>query len=525
MKPDVKPFRGKLQILNDHPELEKSANELVQLKQTLKENNELINLILQTISLGMDIVDEHGNILFQNGNLEKQFGRKAIGQKCWDLYRDDQSQCEDCPLLEGINIGKTKLYETKGILGGKTIQISYTGMLYMGKKAILEIFQDITERNLYEFELKAAKVKAEESNRSKSAFLVSMGHEIKTPMNAIMGFSDLMVETEGDEMKQFAAIVQKCSKQLLLLIDDVLHLSRLQSGKMPVDNIGFKPAELVTDVYRMFNLPHLKKELDITISIPEQYEKLIILSDAGKIRQVLTNFAANAVKFTSEGSVELGFDLQNGFVEFYVTDTGIGIPEKEQQRIFDSFYRSEQAVSSAIEGTGLGLSIAKELVELMGGVIGVSSEQNKGSRFFFSIPLEKSDKRNSGKPKSGTDQKEFKDFTILIAEDVQVHYQYIEILLKDKVNRIDYAANGKEAVELALKNSYNLILMDLKMPVMGGIEATKILRLQFPDIPIIAQTAYSLPEEKEKALQAGCTDFLSKPFKKKELIEVINRYM
>jgi len=453
MKPEVTPYRGKQQILRDPPKLEKSANELILSNQTLKESNELINLILQSVSLGMDIVDEQGNILFLNGNL------------------------------------------------------------------------DITERNLHEFELKAAKIKAEESNRLKSAFLVCMSHEIRTPMNAIMGFSDLMMEAEGDEKRQFATIIQKCSKQLLTLIDDVLNLSRLQSEKMPVDKIRFKPAELVTDVYRMFNLPHLKKELDIAISIPEPYEDLVILSDANKIRQVLTNFVANAVKYTLEGSLKIGFDLQNGFVEFYVIDTGIGIPEKEQQRIFESFYRSEQAISSAIEGTGLGLSIAKELVELMGGVIGVSSVPNKGSRFFFSIPLEKSDKMNSGKPLLQTEQKYLKDFTILIAEDEQISYQYLEILLKDKVKRIDQATNGKEAVELALKNSYNLILMDLKMPVMDGIEATKILKQQFPDIPIIAQTAYSSPEEKESALKAGCADFLSKPIKKKELIEMINRYV
>lgn len=525
MKPEVTPYREKQPILKDPPELEKSANKLVLLNQTLKESNELINLILQTIPLGMDIVDEHGNILFMNESLEKQLGRKAIGQKCWDLYRDDHSQCTDCPLFEGINIGVTKQYETKGILGGKTFQISYAGMLYRGKKVMLGIFQDITEHIQQELELKAAKVKAEESNRLKSAFLVSMNHEIRTPMNAIMGFSDLMMEAEGDEKKQFATIIQKCSTQLLTLIDDILHLSRLQSEKMPLDNIGFKPAELVTDVYRMFNLPHLKKELDIKISIPGQYEDLVMLSDAGKIRQVLTNFVANAVKYTIEGSVKLGFDLKNGFVEFYVIDTGIGIPEKEQQRIFESFYRSEQAISSAIEGTGLGLSIAKELVELMGGVIGVSSGPNKGSRFFFSIPLEKSDKMISGKPLLQTEQKCLKDLTILIVEDKRVHYQYIEILLKNKVKRIDHATNGREAIELILKNSYNLILMDLKMPVMGGIEATKILKQQFPDIPIIAQTAYSLPEEKESALKAGCTDFLTKPIKKKELIEMINRYV
>lgn len=397
MKPKVTPCRWKKKILKDHPELEKSANERVLPDRALKESNELINLILQTIPLGVDIVDEQGNILFLNGNLKKQLGRKAIGKKCWELYRDNHSQCPDCPLFEGINIGETKRCETKGILGGKTFQISNTGMLYRGKKVMLGIFQDITERNQYELELVAAKLKAEENNRLKSAFLVSMGHEIRTPMNAIVGFSELLMEDEGDK-KQFATIIQKCSKQLLALIEDILHLSRLQSGKMPVDKIGFKPAELVADLYRMFNLPYLKKELDISINIPSQYEDLIILADAGKIRQVLTNFVANALKYTLKGSVKLGFDLQNGFIEFYVVDTGIGIPPKEQQRIFESFYRGEEAISFAIEGTGLGLSIAKELVELMGGVIGVNSGPKKGSRFFFSIPLEKSDRMNAAKP-------------------------------------------------------------------------------------------------------------------------------
>ncbi len=391
------PYRGKQQTFKDHPELEKNANERVLPDRALKESNELINLILHTIPLGVDIVDEQGNILFLNGNLKKQLGRKAIGKKCWELYRDNHSQCPDCPLFEGINIGETKRCETKGILGGKTFQISNTGMLYRGKKVMLGIFQDITERNQYELELVAAKLKAEENNRLKSAFLVSMGHEIRTPMNAIVGFSELLMEDEGDK-KQFATIIQKCSKQLLALIEDILHLSRLQSGKMPVDKIGFKPAELVADLYRMFNLPYLKKELDISINIPSQYEDLIILADAGKIRQVLTNFVANALKYTLKGSVKLGFDLQNGFIEFYVVDTGIGIPPKEQQRIFESFYRGEEAISFAIEGTGLGLSIAKELVELMGGVIGVNSGPKKGSRFFFSIPLEKSDRINAAKP-------------------------------------------------------------------------------------------------------------------------------
>ena len=231
MKPEVEPSQGKQPIFEDHPKLEKSVNVPVIFNQTLEESNELINLILQTLSLGIDIVDEHGNILFLNGNLAKQLGSKAAGTKCWDLYRDDQSQCLDCPLFACLDIGETKICETKGIFGGKTFRISCTSMLYRGKKAMLEIFQDITEGNLQESDLKAAKVKADENDHLESSFLVSMSHEIRTPLNAIMGFSELLTEAEGDEKRQFASIIQKCSKQLLTLVDDILQLSRLQSKK------------------------------------------------------------------------------------------------------------------------------------------------------------------------------------------------------------------------------------------------------------------------------------------------------
>lgn len=207
-------------------------------------------------------------------------------------------------------------------------------------------------------------------------------------MNAIIGFSDLLLDAEPEERILYAGIVQKSSKQLLMLIDDVIQMSRLQSEKLPLNIRGFKPSELVSDVYQMFNLPDFKKGIDLMVYIPSQHSNLTVRSDKDKIRQVLTNFMSNALRYTFIGSVELGFVMQNGDIEFYVKDTGIGIPGHEQQRIFDTFYRGEQAISLAIGGTGLGLKIAKELVELLGGQIGVNSEQGKGARFFFRIPVE-----------------------------------------------------------------------------------------------------------------------------------------
>ena len=238
----------------------------------------------------------------------------------------------------------------------------------------------------------------------------------------------------------------------------------------------------------------------------------------------MTNLISNAVKYTVKGNVEVGYDLHQGFIEFYVKDTGIGISEDEQNLIFDTFYRSEEVISSAIRGTGLGLNIAKELVDLMGGKIGVSSILNKGSHFYFTIPVEHIVGEHVKNSLPQTTKQNLADLTILVADDESINFQLIKILLNGKVKRVDHAVNGKEAVELVSQNEYNLVLMDMKMPVMGGIEATKILRKQYPDLPIIAQTAFTLPEDKKLALQAGCNDFISKPLKKENLMEIMNKY-
>lgn len=493
-----------------------------QTEEALRESNELNASLLRTIPFGMDIVDECGNILFMCEKFQQLFGSGFTDKKCWELYCDDKHQCVDCPLLTGINIGQTEMCETGGFMGGRIFQISHTGMLFQGRKAMLEIFQDITDRKRGEKELIEAKEKAEESNRLKSAFLNNMSHEIRTPMNAIMGFSDLMLDAKEDEKNSFAEIVRKSSAQLLMVIDDVILLSRLQSERLPANIAGFSPAELITDVYRMFSLPELKKDLALTVNIPARHKNMIVRSDADKIKQIITNLVSNAVKYTFSGGVEVGFDIRNREMEFYVKDTGIGIPEDEQKRVFENFYRGAQARDAAIGGTGLGLNIARELVELLGGAIGVSSAPGQGSRFYFTIPVEQAGKADSEEKLPLAVQKDWRDFTILIAEDEPHSYLYLELLLKNKVKRIDRAINGAEAFELSSKNRYDFILMDLQMPVMDGIEATQKIKKHFPGIPVIAQTAYATPVEKEKALLAGFDDYISKPVKKEDLIAVIN---
>ncbi len=238
-----------------------------------------------------------------------------------------------------------------------------------------------------EIELVGAKEKAEESNRLKSAFLANMSHEIRTPMNAIMGFSDLMVEAEGEEKTRYADIVNKSSTLLLKMIDDVVIVSRLQSERLPITISTIRPSELIRDVFQMLNFPDVKKGFVLRINIPSEHMNLSIESDSEKIRQILTNLASNAMKYTFNGYVELGFEANQRDLEFYVMDTGMGIPDEEKERIFEAFYRGQMGLLSAIRGTGLGLSIAKMLVELLGGKIGLTSELGKGSRFYFTIPL------------------------------------------------------------------------------------------------------------------------------------------
>ena len=383
---------------------------------------------------------------------------------------------------------------------------------------------DIHQIKITEDQLIEAKIKAEESDHLKSALLSNMSHEIRTPMNAIMGFSNLLPEANETEKVLYASIIQESSSHLLKLLDDVILLSRLQSEKTPLLFTHFSPADLVTYVYQAFQHADLNHGLEIQKNIPIDYQELIIYSDENKIRQVLLCLVSNAVKYTFEGSVEIGFNWINHSIKFYVKDTGIGISEEEQPKIFETFFRGEMAHFHAIRGNGLGLSIAQKLVASLGGTITVESHPGKGSCFQFFLPLDEINLltiRPTILPKMN---KDLSTANILIAEDEQMNFKLLEVILKNKVGHLDHANNGKEAIELASKNNYDLVLMDIKMPVMSGIEATKILKARFPHLPVIAQTAFTLPEERLNALDAGCDDFLAKPIDKLQLFEMINKY-
>ncbi len=456
---------------------------------------------------------------------------EAVGRYTGDLIRSGK---QDEAIFENMN----KTLQSGQVWKGELTDKRKDGTLYeieeiitpvtnaKGKvKHLIGIMADISERKAAERELKAAKEAAEESSRLKSAFLANMNHEIRTPMNAIMGFSELMLEATPEEKENYAKIVNTSAGQLLNLIDDVIFMSRLQSEKLPVKKITFFPADVIKEVFLMFNLPEMKKDLKLQIYLPEDAENIAIHADANKVKQVLTNFSSNAIKYTEKGFVRLGFEIRGASILFFVEDSGMGIPEKEHEHVFEAFYRGRMAVNSAIRGTGLGLNIAKELVELLGGTIGVSSQPRKGSRFYFSLPYEPVKIVPAQSASDKAKPKKWEDMYILIAEDDETNYFYLEVLLKNKVKKIDWAHNGFEAVELARQNKYDLVLMDMKMPLLSGDEATRKIKSLYPNLPVVATTAYATQEEKEYAMAVGCDDYLSKPIKKEDLIALVDKYV
>jgi PAS domain S-box-containing protein len=503
----------------------------IEAEEKLKKSEEQLREILNNLQDAFFRTDMSGRITMVSPSTKRMFGYEPsdelVGQLSSMLYYDSAERDDMIEILR--NAGQVVDFIVRGKRkNGTSFWVSMNVQFIKDdQEQILGtdgMIRDITERKQAEMDLIKAKHQAEENNSLRSALLNNMSHEIRTPMNAIMGFSDLMKDANPDEKDVYSDIINKSSIQLLALIDDVILLSRLQSEEMPLRKSIFKPADLVADVSLMFSLEKGSKGLVVRPAIPENFAEFVISADYKRIRQVLTNLVSNAVKYTFSGSVEIGFERKGPQIEFYVKDTGIGIPESEIKKIFETFYRSEQAISLAIRGTGLGLNIASKLVGVLGGRLEVESEHQVGSRFSFTIPCEEYLQENVVKRETPGFKKQLNKLKILIVDDEQFNLELLAILLKDKVKRVDVASNGKEAVEMALKDAYHLVIMDLKMPVMGGIEATKIIKNMYPFLPIIAQTAYALPEEKELAMLAGFDDFITKPIDKETILMAVSKF-
>lgn len=407
----------------------------------------------------------------------------------------------------------------------------------------LGVKQDISSKKRLENELIYARDKAEEADHLKTAFLANMSHEIRTPMNAIMGFSNLLLDETItiEEREEYIDLINSNSLNLLKLIDDIFDIAKIESGELKILKSDFDFHDTLKEIHANFSKFTTKKgghKLYLQLTNPEVKHNGMIKSDPLRLKQVLSNLVSNALKYTERGSVKIGYNIipssasTNAYpsIQFYVKDTGIGIPQNKMSIIFDRFRQADDSHSREYGGTGLGLAISKNIAKLLGGNIHAVSSVGKGSVFYLTIPLDEVEKPIQKEPEFKLEEPKaelnWEDKIILIAEDVESNFQLLETLLRKTKINIMWAKNGEEAIEIANKTKgIDLILMDIQMPVLNGFEATKAIKKTHVGMPIIAITAFALEGDREKILKAGCDGYISKPIKSKILYEKLSKYL
>lgn len=415
----------------------------------------------------------------------------------------------------------------------KSFCIYLTGIAKDNKEECFVTAMDITDRKRMELEVKHAKAQAEESDHLKTIFLQNISHEIRTPMNAIMGFSDLLLDNFGNKTKleEFTQIIKQQSADLLELINEILDLSKIETGLMPINIEECDLVQFLNELHLFFinyrdNIG--KSHINLQYSIDNNPNQMLVLIDKGKLKQIFVNLVYNAFKFTENGQIIFGcnFDDKNN-LQFFVSDTGIGIPDNKQAVIFERFMQLDPLNKQIQTGTGLGLSIVKSLVELLDGKISLKSEVGKGTNFNFSVSYHIINSIHNRK--NTTNQKikvNWESYTILIVEDDSSSTQYLQEVLSDTGITILTAYNANQSIEIVRTcQNIDIILMDIKMPDMNGFDATDIIKRINPNIRIIAQTACASNYDKQNALKAGCDDYISKPINKKNLFMKINKQL
>ncbi|SEA32564.1 PAS domain S-box-containing protein [Flavobacterium gillisiae] len=389
---------------------------------------------------------------------------------------------------------------------------------------------DISERKQLEIDLNIAKEKAEESDRLKSAFLANMSHEIRTPMNGILGFAELLKEPnlKGKKQRKYIKIIEKSGLRMLNIINDIINISKIESGQMEVHLQKSNINEQLEYIYTFFIPEAEKKGVQLSYKHTLPSNEAFITTDREKVFAILTNLVKNAINHTEKGSVEFGYTIKDDFLEFYVKDTGIGVPKDRQEAIFERFIQADIANKMALQGAGLGLSISKAYVEILGGSIRLKSEEGEGTVFYFTLPFIQDlsiEKTISSEIVSPVRTGFSKKLKIVIAEDDAISEKLISKVIKEYGSEIINTRNGLEAVEACRNNpDIDLVFMDIQMPIMDGHEAAREIRKFNKEVIIIAQTAYALVGDMERAIDANCNDYISKPLKVEELKLLIFKY-
>jgi len=538
----IQPMPQGVSILsNDITEKKKAEIQLLEEKRKLEINKEQLSKAQRTAKVGSWILNINNNKLewsdemfhiFEidkdsfSGDLSKIIEQYVIPEDREIIIRANQSIQKKGYFDPVEHRIKTKSGKLKYLYGeAHHLEIDKTG----NKQIISGIVKDVTESKNIQLELKKAKEKAEESNRLKSAFLANMSHEIRTPMNSIVGFAEFLKDPEKTrpEINRYADIILKGGHHLLNLINDIIDISKIDAGQMSIHQTTVDINALLKEKKEFYQSDLISKEkynVHIKLNIPN--EKCLVYTDETRLRQILFNLIGNAVKFTEEGYIEIGYKREDKQLKFWVKDSGIGIPKSEQENIFQRFRQASHSTEKLYGGTGLGLAIAKSCSQLLKGDLWLESEEGKGAHFYFNIEYLPSKEKASihhirkRKPKYHFDHQK-----ILIAEDTEDNFLLYEEMLNPFNLEIKRANNGIEALEMVLQEHFDLLLLDIHMPELSGDKAIMHIRKHQPLLPVIAQTAYALNNDMEKFLALGFDDYLAKPFSQKKLLDMIVKYI
>ena len=515
------------ELIKAKEKAEKSETALIEAQQTASIGHWELDIINDKLTWSDEIYNIFG-VLKEDFEVSRDSFKEAIHPDDLEDYlrkRNDKfSNAEDLIVTHRIIRPNGEIRYVRGI----------ARMVYdknSNPKSAFGTVQDITQIKQYEYELLKAKEKAEESDRLKSAFLANMSHEIRTPMNGILGFTNLLQKPNlsGKEQQKFIEIIQKSGDRMLNTVNDIIDISRIESGQTELSISEVNIHERLKYLHSFFTPEAIKKEIKLIYNSNFSRQENRCITDLEKFNSIMTNLIKNAIKFTNQGSIELGYNFQKGNelhkIEFYVKDSGIGIPKDRHKAIFERFVQADIEDKQANQGSGLGLAISKAYAEMLGGKIWMESEVGKGSTFYFTIDHNSTIESKSITKNGGEILKEdniIRKLNILVVEDDQTSQDLISILIEKISKKTIKVSSGLEAIEVCRSNNdIDLILMDIQMPGLNGYDATQQIREFNKDVIIIAQTAYALAGDEEKAINSGCNDYLSKPVDKKELFKKI----